>query len=486
MKIDSFPKDFLWGASTSSAQVEGAYDEDGKGLTTWDVRKIHPDNASFHYASDFYHHYKEDIALMAEMGFKAYRMSIAWARILPQGEGEINQKGIDFYKDVFAELRKYDIEPVVTIFHFDLPLALEEKYGGWNNRKMIEAYENYCRVLFENYKDDVKYWLTYNEQNMLIYYGAIDMMSGKPNDQNELYNEAHIQNVAQARAIHLCHEMCPNAKIGPAPNIAITYPASSDPLDYIASQNINDLRNNFYLDALVFGRYPQSVLRYFDKIGVELEIEEGDMELMRTCHPDFIGFNCYSNETIENLPYYERDTEEISGGDVRDISYLQLLAEQPGIGKSVKNPYFPKKIDGESFDPYCIRTTGRYLTDRYQLPLIITENGYGRPDTLEEDGSIHDEYRIQHLSETIKQMQIGITEGANIFGYCPWSALDLISTREGISKRYGFIYVDRDENDELAKKSEMKRYRKDSFYWYKKVIETNGEDLSYGGGKIDE
>ena len=472
-----FPKGFLWGASTSSAQVEGAYDEDGRGLSIWDVRKIHPNTASFHYASDHYHHYKEDIALMAEMGFKAYRMSISWSRILPTGEGEINQKGIAFYKDLFAECHKYGIEPVVTIFHFDLPLALQEKYTNWNNRKMMDAYVEYCRVLFENYKDDVKYWLTYNEQNMMIFFGALDMFGGKSVSLNDLYNQAHIQNVAQAKAIHLCHKMCPDAKIGPAPNITTSYPASSDPLDYIASLNMDDLRNNFYTDALVFGEYPKSVFNYFKNNDIELNIQEGDMECMETCHPDFIGFNCYGNDTTKYLEYYKQDFSKIKGNN-QDMSYLMELMAKPGIGKAIKNEHLTiNSVDGNHYDPYCIRVTARRLCDRYHLPVIITENGYGRPDTLEEDGSIHDDYRIEHLRETIKEIEIGIEEGADIMGYCPWSAIDLVSTREGSSKRYGFVYVDRDEDDDKAKTSEMKRYRKDSFYWYKKVIESNGENL---------
>ena len=479
-KTKPFPKNFLWGASSSSAQIEGGYDCDGRGLSIWDVKKPNPGTCSFHYASDFYHHYKEDIALMAEMGFKAYRMSISWSRIIPDGEEEVNQNGIEFYKNVFRECAKYGIEPVVTIFHFDLPLALQNKYNGWKSRKMIDVYLNYCRILFENFKNDVKYWLTYNEQNMLIFFGAFDMLggSGKFNTPNDLYNEAHIQLVAQAKAIQLCHQMCPNAKIGPAPNITTSYPKTSDPKDYIAAMNMDDLRNNFYLDALVFGKYPKSVLKYFEMNDVKLDIHEGDFEAMKDCHPDFIGFNCYGNDTTEYLDYYHQDLSALEHADNRNLSYLMTLMDKPGIGRACKNEYFPKNsVDGHSYDPYCIRVTARRLTDRYHLPVLITENGYGRPDKLESDGTIHDAYRIEHLRETIQQMQIGIEEGADIMGYCPWSAVDLVSTREGITKRYGFIYVDRDEDDEKAKTIPMKRYRKDSFYWYKKVIATNGEDL---------
>lgn len=474
-----FPSDFLWGASSSAPQVEGGFDSGGRGLSTWDVKNINEGNASFRYTSDFYHHYKEDIALMAEMGFKAFRLSISWSRILPKGEGEVNMEGIQFYKNVFAELKKYQIEPFVTIFHFDLPLALHEKYCGWRDRAMIDVYVDYCHILFTHFKEDVKYWLTYNEQNMLIFFGAVDMLggTGKITSANDLYNEAHIQLVAQAKAIHLCHEMCPDALIGPAPNITTSYPKTSNPVDVIAAMNMDDLRNNFYLDSLCFGTYPKSVENYFKLNKVVLEIHEGDMELMRTCKPDFIGFNCYGNDTTEYLPFEEVDFEALLKADNRDLSYLMKLMEKPGVGRSTMNDYFPKGEDGHSYDPYCIRITARRLTDRYHLPLIITENGYGRPDVLESDGSIHDSYRIEHLRETIREMEIGIEEGAYIFGYCPWSAMDLVSTREGISKRYGFIYVDRDEDDQMAMQSLMKRYRKDSFYWYQRVISSNGESI---------
>ena len=476
----SFPKGFFWGASSSSAQIEGGYNEGGKGPTTWDDdhKRINPGTCSFRYASDFYHHYKEDIALMAEMGFTMFRMSIAWARILPEGEGRINPEGIAFYKDVFHELHKNGIEPIVTIYHFDTPSALVEKYGDWSNRKMQEAYVDYCRILFENYKDDVKYWLTNNEYNVMIYFGAIDMMTGRPNDMNRLYNGGHVQMAAMAEAMALCHEMCPDAKIGPAPNIVGIYPASCDPRDTIAAMNMEALRNWMWLDPLVFGEYPAAVNEYFRLNHIVLDVTEKDRELFRNAKPDFIGFNCYGNETVEHLDWYEKDWNALAGGDNRKMSYLTALTEKPGVGKAVANPFFPvNAVDGASYDPYCIRITARKLTDRYHLPCIITENGYGRPDTLEADGTVHDDYRIEHLKNMIEQMGKGIDEGADMFGYNPWSAVDLVSTREGITKRYGFIYVDRDEDDEKAKNAEMKRYRKDSFYWYKKVIASNGEDL---------
>ena len=474
-----FRDNFLWGASTSAFQIEGAWNEDGKGLTSMDVRSFKKEGqiATTKVTMDHYHHFKEDVQLMKKLGMKAYRMSISWARIFPEGEGEINQAGIEFYKNVFNECHKYNIEPLVTIYHFDLPAALEVKYGGWHSRKLIDLYVNYCKVLFENFKDDVKYWLTNNEYNVMIYYGAIDMLTGKPNNLTDLYNTGHYQLVAMSKAIALCHEMCPDAKIGPAPNLCACYPKTCSPMDTIAAMNMEDIRNNMWVDPLVYGKYPESINTYFKLNDIKLDITEEDLEVFKHGKPDFIGFNCYGNETVEYMEYEKMDFSDMAGADNRKLSYLQKLTAKPGIGRGVSNEKFEKGMDGHMFDPYCIRITARKLTDRYHLPLIITENGYGRPDTLEEDGTIHDDYRIEHLRRMIQEMEIGIEEGANLFGYCPWSALDLVSTREGITKRYGFIYVDRDEDDEKAKTAEMKRYRKDSFYWYKKVIASNGKDL---------
>ncbi len=474
----AFPEGFLWGASTSSAQVEGGWDCDGRGPSIWDVKELNPGTCSFHYASDFYHHYKEDIALMGEMGFKAFRMSISWSRVLPSGEGEVNEAGVQFYRDVFDECAKHGIEPIVTIYHFDLPLALQEKYGTWTDRRLCDAYVDYARLLFERFGDQVRYWLTYNEQNMLVFFNAGDMMGVGERTLSQSYNEAHCQNVAQARVITLCHEMCPQAKIGPAPNITTSYPASSSAVDYIAALNMDDLRNNFYTDPLVFGTYPKSALAWLAHQGITLDIRDGDMEAMRDCHPDFIGFNCYGNDTTEALGWIEQDLSFLKNADNRAASYLKALMEKPGIGKGVDNPHRAvSEVDGHRFDPWCIRVTARRLTDRYRLPVLITENGYGRPDTLEEDGSVHDQYRIEHLRGMIEQMELGIEEGADIMGYCPWSALDLVSTREGCTKRYGFIYVDRTEDDDAMRDAPMKRYRKDSFHWYKQVIASNGADL---------
>ena len=274
IKLKPFPKDFLWGASTSAYQVEGAYNEDGKGLSVMDVTPVPEGTTDFKVTSDHYHHYKEDVALLAEMGFKEYRFSIAWTRIIPDGDGEINPKGIEFYNNLINELVKNNITPVVTLYHFDLPQALQDKYGGWSSRQCIKDYERYVRVCFENFGDRVHYWLTINEQNMMVIYQSGGM------NLHEKYQANHHMLLAQARAMIACHEMLPDAKIAPAPNITVVYPASSSPEDYLASMDYDQLRNRMYLDVAVFGKYPEAFMEYLNQRGVDLDIEAGDFETL--------------------------------------------------------------------------------------------------------------------------------------------------------------------------------------------------------------
>jgi 6-phospho-beta-glucosidase len=461
-----FPKDFLWGASTSAYQVEGAWNEDGKGLSVIDVAKYPEGTSDFKVASDHYHRYKEDIALFAEMGLKAYRFSIAWTRIYPNGTGEINQKGIDFYNNLINELLSYNIEPIVTMYHFDLPYALQQK-GGWSNRETIDAFENYARTLFKYFGDRVKYWLTINEQNMMILYGSVIGIVN-PNIENpkkELYQQNHHMFLAQAKAINLCHEMCPNAKIGPAPNIAYVYPASSKPEDILAAQNFSSIRNWLYLDMPVFGCYNSVAWSYMEEEGCTPIIQEGDMEILESAKPDFIAFNYYSTVTVAQNS--SNDSAENSIGD------QQITIGEPGFYRGVANPYLGKTQFGWEIDPIGFRITLRELNDRYNLPLLVTENGLGAYDKLEEGDVINDDYRIEFLRKHIEQARLAISDGVNLIGYCPWSAIDLVSTHQGFSKRYGFIYVNRDEFD----LKDLRRIKKKSFYWYKNVIATNGERL---------
>lgn len=467
-KLKPFPENFFWGASTSAYQVEGANLEDGKGPSCQDVKKVPEGTSELDVCADFYHHYKEDIKLMAEMGFKSFRFSIAWTRILPNGTGEVNQKGIEFYGNVIDECLKYGIEPIVTMFHFDMPAALDER-GSWSNPDSVQWFVDFAKILFENYGDRVKYWLTINEQNMLTLVGPIigtlRIPEGTTNLLKETYQQNHNMLVAQAKAMCLCHEMLPNAKIGPAPNISLVYPASCKPEDVIAAQNFNAVRNWLYLDAAVYGMYNSIVWSWLEQNDATPTFAEGDAEALKNAHPDFIGFNYYNTATVAaddgSVP------EESFGGD------QQSGAGVSGMYKSVRNENLLKTEFGWEIDPVGFRSTIREMDSRYHLPLLVTENGLGAYDTLEGD-AVHDPYRIAYLREHIAQIQEAITDGAQMLGYNPWSAIDLISTHEGMRKRYGFIYVDRDEFDLKT----MKRYLKDSGYWYKKVIETNGADLS--------
>ena len=462
--LKAFPKNFLWGASTSAYQVEGAFDEDGKGPSVQDTKKVIEGTPDFKVSSDHYHHYKEDVALFAEMGFKTYRFSIAWTRIIPNGIGEINKKGIEFYNNLIDELLAHGIEPLITMYHFDLPDALQKK-GGWSNRETVDAFVQYAKVLFENFGHKVKYWLTINEQNMMILHGAAigTVNEGSTNIQKELYQQNHYMLLAQAMVMKLCHEMCPSCKIGPAPNISSIYPATSKPEDVLAAQNFSAIRNWLYLDMAVHGKYNTIAWSYMLEKGIEPTIEEGDMEILKGAKPDFIAFNYYCSGTVEA---YKNKNKDIEGDQ-------QIAVGEEGVYNGANNNNLEFTEFGWQIDPIGFRTTLREIYDRYQLPLIVTENGLGAYDTVEEDGSINDDYRIDYLRKHIEQARIAITDGVELLGYCPWSAIDLISTHQGFRKRYGFIYVNRDEFD----LKDLKRIRKKSFFWYKNVIKTNGEEI---------
>lgn len=458
--LNKFPEGFLWGGSTSAYQCEGASLIDGKGPSCQDVKTVPTGTSNLEISIDHYHRYKEDIALMAEMGFRVYRFSISWSRVMPEGTGAVNPKGIEFYNNVINECLKYGITPLITMFHFDMPHALDLK-GGWSSKESIRWFEEYARVLFENYGDRVNYWLTINEQNLLTLSGAsigtLHIPEGTKNLLKEVYKQNHHMLLAQAKAMALCHRMLPNAKIGPAPAIALTYPATCKPEDILAAQNYNSLHNWLYLDAAVYGRYDNIVLSYLKENNALPEISEEDLRVLKDGKPDFIAFNYYASYTAEACAADEK------------ASYNVI----PGFMKKTENSYLPKTQFNWEIDPLGFRATLREAFSRYQLPIIVTENGIGAYDELTEDHQIHDIYRIRFLKDHIEQMRNAITEGVDVFGYCVWSAIDLISTTEGIRKRYGLIYVDRDEFD-LAT---MERYKKDSFYWYRRVIESNGEDL---------
>lgn len=467
-QLKPFPKNFFWGASTSAYQVEGASLEDGKGPSCQDVKTVPEGTTDLTVCSDHYHHYKEDIALMAEMGFRAYRFSISWSRILPEGTGRVNPKGIEFYNHMIDECLKYEIEPLVTMFHFDMPAALDLR-GSWSNRESVDWFLNYAKILYKNFGDRVKYWLTINEQNMLTLVGKVIgsmvIPEGCTNELKEIYQQNHHMLVAQAKAMALCHTMLPEAKIGPAPNISLIYPATCKPEDILAAQNYNAVRNWLYLDVSVYGKYNNLVWAWLEEHDAAPEFSEGDAEALEQGRPDFIGFNYYNMATCE---------EEDGTSEVTYAENQQDASGEKGMFRAAQNPYLKKTEFGWLIDPVGFRATMREIYSRYRLPLIVTENGLGAYDKLTEDGKVHDPYRIEYLRKHIEQIQLAITDGVEMMGYCPWSALDLVSTHEGMVKRYGLIYVDREEFDLKA----LSRYRKDSFYWYKKVIATNGDDLT--------
>ena len=462
--LSKFPQDFLWGASTSAYQVEGAWDEDGKSPSIIDMCDHPEGTADFKVASDHYHRYKEDIALMAEMGLKAYRFSVAWTRIIPDGTGAVNPAGIAYYRGMIEECRRYGMEPIITMYHFDLPYVLEEQ-GGWSDRRTIDAFVEYAKVLYTHFGDSVKYWLTINEQNtMILHPGAIGTPKGRGiPDKKTLYQQNHHMLLAQARAMKLLHRMCPQAKIGPALNVTAMYPATCRPEDTIAAHNWECIRCWNFLDVVVWGRYHSLAYAYLKDRGLAPDVEEGDEEILKGAAPDFIAINYYSTATIG-----------ASRGDGSDVAARagdqQIMLGERGVYRPEENPYTAKTAYGWVVDPVGLRMTLRKVYERYHLPVLITENGIGAPDHLEEDNTVHDGYRSEYLEAHIRQMRLAITDGVELMGYCPWSAIDLVSTHQGYGKRYGFIYVDRDEFD----LKEMNRYKKDSFYWYRNVIESNG------------
>ncbi|MGE1127565.1 glycoside hydrolase family 1 protein [Bacillus wiedmannii] len=456
----TFKKDFLWGASTSAYQIEGAYNEDGKGLSVQDVKVIPEGTSDFKVCSDHYHHFKEDVKLFSELGLKVYRFSIAWTRILPNGTGEVNEKGIAFYSDLIDELLKHDIVPLVTMYHFDLPYELEKK-GGWSNRATIDAFVTYCEILFERFGDRVKNWLTINEQNMMILHGQA--VGTSIVSQKELYQQNHHMLLAEAKVTNLCHEMIRDAKIGPAPNISYVYPKTCNPNDIIAAQNCNAIRNWLYLDMAVYGRYNNIAWNFMKSKNIEPVILEGDMEILSSSKPDYIAFNYYSSITVS-----EYDENFV----IDEAADQQIEVGEEGFFMGDDNEFLELTDFGWEIDPIGFRATLREVNDRYNLPIIVTENGIGAYDKVDEDGSVQDHYRIDYLKKHIEQMELAIADGVDVIGYCPWAAIDLISTHQGFRKRYGFIYINRDEDD----LKDLKRIKKQSFYWYKKVITSNGKE----------
>ncbi|WP_430495047.1 glycoside hydrolase family 1 protein [Rossellomorea marisflavi] len=462
-----FPENFLWGASTSAYQIEGAWNEGGKGMSVIDAMDHPEGTAGFTVASDHYHRYQEDIRLFSELGLKSYRFSIAWTRIFPNGTGEANEEGLAFYDRLIDELIANGIEPLVTMYHFDLPFALEEQ-GGWLNRQTVDAFTHYAKTLFQRYGHKVNYWITINEQNTLILHpGAVGIPKGGTlPTKKELYQQNHNMMVAQGRVMALCKELCPHAQIGPALNMTSMYQATSKPEDAIAAHNWETLRGYSFLDLAVHGRYNPLLWSYLEERDWLPRIEADDFEIMQMGRPDFIAMNYYSTATIAESTGSAEDVSPRAGDQ-------QIMLGEIGVYRPEENPYVDKTKYGWVIDPVGLRLTLRKIYERYALPIVITENGIGAPDELTAEGNVHDDYRIQFLRSHIEQIQLAITDGVDVFGYCPWAAMDVVSTHQGYGKRYGFIYVDRGEFDLKG----MDRIKKDSYYWYQRLISTNGKDI---------
>ena len=473
-------EDFLWGGATAANQYEGAWDADGKGISVSDVctegsaeiprrvtQGIVPgERYPSHEAVDAYHHYKEDIALFAEMGFKCCRLSIAWTRIFPTGmETEPNEKGLAFYDRVFDELEKYGIEPIVTISHYEMPFALVEKCNGWEGRECIDYYIRFCEAIFERYQNRVRYWLTFNEINSgTVAIGSIQALgtfrgysgplASAPDKPQERFQALHHQFVASARAVRLAHEKYPRFRMGNMCLQAMMYPFSPNPDDILETEKRNQIINFFCGDVQVRGKYPGYIQRYFEENGITIRMEERDLEDIQKGVVDFYTFSYYMTTCVSADENKEKMGGNFMGG--------------------VKNPYLETSAWGWQIDPKGLRYNLNVLYARYQIPIMIVENGLGAYDQPEEDGCIHDTYRIEYMKKHIEQMKEAVKDGVDLIGYTPWGCVDLISASTGeMAKRYGMIYVDKydDGTGTLA------RRKKDSFYWYQKVIASNGEDL---------
>lgn len=477
-----FSKNFLWGGATAANQCEGAWNRDGKGVSVADIctggkfgqsKRITPvmENGTFypsHQAIEHYDRFREDIALFAEMGFKCYRFSIAWTRIFPNGdETEPNEAGLRHYEEVIDECLKYGMEPLITISHYEVPFGLTKKCNAWASREMIDYFLNYCRAIFTRYKGKVKYWLTFNEINSssepigaLLNQGILNDLEhptdfmNQPDIPQQRYQGLHHMFVASALAVKMAHEIDPNYRVGNMMIYSASYPLTCNPDDVLACQQYNQRYNYYCTDVQARGTYPAYAKRMLENLGVTLDIQPGDAEILKEGTVDFITFSYYMSacQTVQDI--------EIGEGNL--------------LG-GVRNPYLNASDWGWQIDPKGLRYALNDLYDRYQLPLMVVENGLGAKDEIEADGSINDDYRIDYLRQHIEQMKEAVKDGVDLMGYTPWGCIDLVSASTGeYAKRYGMIYVRRYDDGT----GDFARMKKKSFYWYQKVIATNGEDLT--------
>lgn len=473
--MSRMPDGFLWGGATAANQCEGAYQEGGRGLSNADLIPSGPNRMAVasgkldprsltgqdypaRKAIDHYHRWREDIALFAEMGFQVYRFSISWSRIFPNGdETEPNEEGLRFYENVVDECLKYGIQPLVTINHFDVPLHLIEAYGSWRSRELVGFYLNLCRVLFTRFRGKVRYWLTFNEINMILHlpYMAAGLTFREGEDPKEAcYAAAHHELLASALAVELAHEIDPDNYVGCMLAAGNTYPYSCNPKDVLAGM-LADRESFFFTDVQVRGYYPAYAQKKLEREHIHLPTQAEDADILRRGTVDFVSFSYYNSMAASSDPAVQ-------------------ATKKGNIFATVENPYLECSEWGWSIDPLGLRITLNTLYDRYQKPLFIVENGLGAADTLK-DGMVEDDYRVDYLRSHIQAMKDAVLlDGVELLGYTAWGCVDLVSASSGeMRKRYGFVYVDADEHCG----GPLTRYRKKSFGWYKRVIASGGEDL---------
>ncbi|MGM0126357.1 6-phospho-beta-glucosidase [Enterococcus sp. AZ194] len=450
-----FPENFLWGAASAAYQIEGAWNLEGKGESIWDEFVKTPGNTfkdtTGEIAVDHYHRFKEDIQLMAEQGLKAYRFSISWSRVFPDGAGKVNDQGLAFYDELIRELLHYHIEPIVTLYHWDLPLALQKKYGGWLSKEIVTDFTNYAELLFKRYNKQVRYWVTINEQNVFIPagYSLAEHPPGEKNDKH-MYLANHHVNLANASMIQLFKKLDIEGKIGPSFAYTPIYYGNPNPENVLEQHKKQLLNNNFWLDVYVYGRYPVYAKKMLESQGLFPDISTEDYQLLQSAKPDFIGVNYYRSSTI-------------------------IKAEDPQQSVTtvrVKNEFLERTDWDWDIDSTGLSISLLEMYTQYNLPIFITENGLGAYDVLTESFKIHDSYRINYLASHMLAINEAIDLGVEVLGYTAWSFTDLLSWLNGYQKRYGFVYVDRDEYS-----GSLNRFKKDSYYWYKKIMETNGQSL---------
>lgn len=474
-----FPDNFLWGASSSAFQVEGAAEEDGKGLSVADknAQRRADVQADTLVASDFYHHVEEDIDLMAELGLKAYRFSISWSRLFPKGDGQLNQAGADFYRRVLAYLEHKHIEPLVTLYHFDLPFDLVTRYCGWADRRCIDAFVNYAHTCFKLFGGQVRFWQTINEQNLMVRVDErmnIAEQSLLAADKLRAQMDYHMS-LAHARVVALCHQMLPDAQIGPAISSCCTYPLTPAPQDVWAAQMNDLLKAEYCLDMYAHGCYPALYEHYLKERGIVLRKSPDDKKILAADHMDYLAVNYYRTLCASHLPAGELD--EAAGA--RRFRGNEVDFDQFGWCQDERNTTLVASEYGAQIDPLGLRMVLNRYARLYHVPLIITENGLGAPDELTPEGQIHDSYRIDYLKSHIQAAAAALSDGVRLLGYCPWSFTDLLSSHQGFKKRYGFVYINRDEHN----LKDLARIKKDSYFWYQQVIASNGRSICSSEGE---